>query len=154
MLYLQWKRSCLVGFKIRFTKYSLKTGKQTEIYGFVRVLLLEKPPSVYYTFSGNKPGLDSPCCCGVSCWWRASLADRGWRLLMWWWAGQRWRWEPAAATPSAAQPPAAWGQRLETWEVSHLQGTCEQQCVKHLQREKRWTCPLEETVTKLKWITQ
>ena len=28
--------------------------------------------------------------------------------------------EPAAGTPFAAQPPAALGQHLETWEVCHL----------------------------------
>lgn len=73
----------------------------------------------------NKPPLNSPCCCGVSCWRRVILADRGWRSLRWWRAGRRkrWKWEPAAGTPFATQLPAAWGQHLETWEVCHLEGS-------------------------------
>lgn len=76
----------------------------------------------FFFFFLFKRRQDVPCCCGVFCWWRGSLADRGWKLRKWGRVGwmKTWMKEPAAGKLSAAQPPAVSDQHLETWAVSHL----------------------------------
>ena len=97
--------------------------KASKCRGFLHIFIFkvgDKTQICSYAERDDQHSVNSPCCCGVSCWRRAILADQGWRSLRWWQARRRWRRDPAAGTPFAAQPPAAWGQRPETWEVCHL----------------------------------